>query len=87
MVHVAGVLQLNSTKPRGIEDIKRALLEGEEKARSKGGKLEITYLGAPRYRIEVTAKDYRTAEEIIKETAETIIERITEAGGSGTFSR
>ncbi|MDH5811425.1 MAG: translation initiation factor IF-2 subunit alpha [Candidatus Methanomethylicaceae archaeon] len=87
MVQVTGVLQLNSTKPKGIEDIKRALLEGEERARNKGGKLEITYLGAPRYRIEVTAKDYRTAEEILKETAETIIERLAEVGGSGTFTR
>ncbi|MGC8936574.1 MAG: translation initiation factor IF-2 subunit alpha, partial [Candidatus Methanomethylicaceae archaeon] len=86
-VQVTGVLQLNSTKPKGIEDIKKALLEGEERARNKGGKLEITYLGAPRYRIEVTAKDYRTAEEILRETAERIIERVVEAGGTGSFSR
>lgn len=86
-VQVTGVLQLNSTKPKGIEDIKRALSEGEEGARSKGGKLEITYLGAPRYRIEVTAKDYRSAEDILRDTAEKIIEKVVEAGGSGTFSR
>jgi len=86
-VQVTGILQLNSRRPKGIEDIKKALLEGEERARSKGGKLEITYLGAPRYRIEVTAKDYRSAEEILRETAETIVEKLVEAGGTGSFTR
>ncbi|MGQ9759526.1 MAG: translation initiation factor IF-2 subunit alpha [Candidatus Methanomethylicaceae archaeon] len=86
-VKVAGVLQLSSTKPKGIEDIKRALLAGEERARIKGGDLEITYLGAPRYRVEVTARDYRAAEEILREVAENIIDTVVEAGGSGSFTR
>lgn len=86
-VKVTGVLHLNSTKPKGIEDIKRALFEGEERVRARGGNVEITYMGAPRYRIEVTARDYRTAEEILRETAKNIIDSIVKAGGAGSFSR
>jgi translation initiation factor 2 subunit 1 len=86
-VQVTGIIQLNSPKPRGVEDIKRALLEGKKVTPKNGGKVEITYLGAPRYRVVVTAKDYKIAEEIMKETADTIISKITSAGGSGSFVR
>jgi translation initiation factor 2 subunit 1 len=86
-VQVNGIIRLNSIKPRGVEDIKRALLEGKKVTPKSGGRMEITSLGAPRYRIVVTAKDYKIAEEIMKETADTIISKITSAGGSGSFAR
>ncbi|MEM1753789.1 MAG: hypothetical protein QXW21_05920, partial [Candidatus Methanomethylicaceae archaeon] len=82
IVKISGVLTLKSTKPKGIEDIKTALLLGEENEN-----IEITNLGAPRYRIEVTAKDYKTAEAILKEVVDKIINKITELGGVGSFTR
>lgn len=81
-VKVSGVLTLRSMKPKGVEDIKAALLLGEER---EG--VEITNLGSPRYRIEVTARDYKTAEAILKETVDKIISKITELGGTGSFTR
>jgi translation initiation factor 2 subunit 1 len=85
LVEVSGVLTLTSKKPKGIEDIKEALLSGE--INNKDAKVEITYLGAPRYRIRVIARDYKTAENILKECTEKIINKITQLGGTGSFTK
>jgi translation initiation factor 2 subunit 1 len=85
LVEVSGVLTLTSTKPKGIEDIKEALLSGE--INNKDAKVEITYLGAPKYRIKVTARDYKTAENVLKESIDRIITKITQLGGTGNFVR
>jgi translation initiation factor 2 subunit 1 len=87
VVQVSGIIRLNTNRPKGAEDIKKAILESKKVTPKSGGQMEITYLGAPRYRIKVTARDYKIAEEIMKETADIIIAKITSAGGSGSFVR
>jgi len=87
IVQVKGTLQLSSPKPRGLEDIKKALLEGKRASVKTGIKTEITYDGAPRYRVRVTANNYKTAEDSMKQTTDAVIAKITSAGGSGSFVR
>jgi translation initiation factor 2 subunit 1 len=84
-VKVSGLLEITSPKPDGIEDIKKSLLEGE--ARGEDFKVEIQYLGAPKYRMVVTAPDYRKAEEELKKSSEKVIKVITKLGGTGKFTR
>jgi translation initiation factor 2 subunit 1 len=86
-VQVTGVIQLSASGPKGVEDIKKAIMEGKKDSAKNGIKTEITYVGAPRYRIEVTAKDYKSAEETMKQTADAIILKITATGGVGSFAR
>jgi len=86
-VKVTGTIQLCSSGPRGVEDIKSAIQEGRKASPKSGIKIDMTYVGAPRYRIEVTAKDYKTAEDTMKETADAIISKMTAAGGTGAFAR
>lgn len=87
VVQVAGVIQISSTKPRGVEDIKKAIAEGKKASAGPGVKAEITYVGAPRFRIEVTAKDYKTAEDTMKQAVDAITQKITSQGGTATFVR
>jgi translation initiation factor 2 subunit 1 len=87
VVQVAGVIQISSSKPKGVEDIKKAIAEGRKASAGPGIKVEITYVGAPRYRIEVTAKDYKAAEDSMKQAVDTMTDSITSAGGSATFVR
>ncbi|WP_336325919.1 translation initiation factor IF-2 subunit alpha [Halovenus sp. HT40] len=49
--------------------------------------LEVTYVGAPEYRIEVQAPDYKTAEDQLEASAERASAQIAEHGGSGEFHR
>jgi translation initiation factor 2 subunit 1 len=86
-VQVTGIIQLCSTKPRGLEDIKKSISEGKKAVAKTGIKAEITYLGAPRYRIEVSAKDYKSAEDVIKQAADVVVTTMNSLGGSATFLR
>jgi translation initiation factor 2 subunit 1 len=49
--------------------------------------LNVTYVGAPEYRIEVQAPDYKTAEDQLEASAERATADIREHGGSGEFHR
>jgi translation initiation factor 2 subunit 1 len=80
-VSVAGNLVLTSTKPDGVNIIRRALRSAEPKI--PDAEIEITYLGAPAYRIKVTAPDYKKAEKAIERAAAAAIGVVERAGGEG----
>ncbi len=82
-VTVGGNIILTSTKPDGVNIIRRALRSAEPKI--PGADIEISYLGAPTYRIKVTAHDYKTAEKAIEKAASAAIGVVERAGGEGKF--
>jgi translation initiation factor 2 subunit 1 len=53
----------------------------------KDVRLEVSYTGAPRYRIKVIAPDYKKAESVLKKSAQTAVDTITKLGGHGIFKR
>ena len=63
-VEIRGVLELTSNKSDGIEIIRKTLLDAIKE--SKNEKIQISYIGAPRYRLSVVAQDFKTAEKILK---------------------
>jgi translation initiation factor 2 subunit 1 len=80
-VEVTGHLILISTQPDGISVIKKALKSAEPKI--PGVDIELLYLGAPNYRIKVTAPDYKKAEKALEKAANAAITVIEKAGGEG----
>ncbi|HSD04910.1 MAG TPA: translation initiation factor IF-2 subunit alpha [Nitrosopumilaceae archaeon] len=83
-VEIRGVLELTSTKSNGIEIIKKSLLEAME---SKDASVEITYIGAPKYRLTVSAQNFKTAEKALKPVLLTIQTTIEKKGGTYKFTR
>ncbi|HXX55608.1 MAG TPA: translation initiation factor IF-2 subunit alpha [Methanoregula sp.] len=81
-VEVTGHLILTSTQPDGISVIKNALKKANE-SKSAGAEIEILYLGAPTYRIKVTAPDYKKAEKAIEKAAGAAIAVVEKTGGEG----
>ena len=59
-VSVSGTLTLKSYNGSGVDDIKSILLKIIEK------KVSVQYLGAPKYKLSVISKDYKSAENIMK---------------------
>jgi translation initiation factor 2 subunit 1 len=49
--------------------------------------IDLIYVGAPTYRIKVTAPDYKQAEKAIEKAATAAIRVLEKAGGTGKFSR
>jgi translation initiation factor 2 subunit 1 len=85
-VDIAGFIDLNCYLPDGIEIIKQALNAANE-IEEEGVRVDISYTGAPRYRIKVIAPDYKKAEAVLKKSATAAIDTIEKLGGKGEFHR
>ncbi len=85
-VKVRGYFELRSFAPDGIERIRKALLEAY-KAGKNGVKIDIEYVGAPKYRIVIEAEDYKVAEKVLKDAVNRVLRTIKKLGGYGNFVR
>lgn len=85
-VDIAGFIDLNCYLPDGIEIIKQAL-EAANSVSEEGVRVNISYTGAPRYRIKVVAPDYKKAEFVLKKSATAAISTVEKLGGKGEFHR
>lgn len=85
-VDISGYVELTSPRPDGVEVIKGALntaLQSED----EDVKIDISYFGAPRYRIKVTAPDYKIAENVLRKAAKSAISFVQKRDGKGEFFR
>lgn len=85
-VNITGYVDLTCPLPDGVEVVKRAL-KAADKIDILDVKLDIKYMGAPRYRINVIAQDYKKAENVLKNAAEVAIKVVEGAEGAGKFYR
>ena len=84
-VEVRGIMEISSKKPDGIEIIKSTLAGVES---SKGGATTtVTYVGAPRYRIVVTAENFKVAEKSMNNAVEKIRSAMEKQHGAFSFTR
>ena len=65
--------------------IRRALRSAQPKIPEVD--IELLYVGAPTYRIKVTAPDYKKAEKTIEKAANAAIRVMEKSGGTGKFNR
>lgn len=85
VVEISGIMEITSKKPDGIEIIKNTLANAEG---SKGSASStITYIGAPRYRMVVTAEDFKVAEKFMNNTVEKLRANIEKQHGTFNFVR
>jgi len=87
-VNVTGYVSLESPAGDGVDVIKEALQAAEGDGDiPEEIELEVTYVGAPEYRIRVQAPDYKTAEAELEASADRAVGAISERGGSGEYHR
>lgn len=84
-VTISGTLILTSDKPDGVNVIRRALRSAQPKVEDV--EIELFYIGAPQYRVRVTAPDYKSAEKAINKVAKAAIGVVERADGYGEFVR
>lgn len=85
---VSGVFTITCFERDGIVRIKSALVEGLKVAKEfKDVKVRIYTEGAPRYKIDLVAPDYKIAERSLKEIVDRVISVAKKDGCSITFKR
>jgi translation initiation factor 2 subunit 1 len=85
-VDITGYIDLTCPKPNGIEVIRRAL-KAAIKIEDTDIRYDVSYMGAPRYRIRTIALDYKKAENALKKAANAAIDVVVKSGGTGKFYR
>lgn len=85
-VEVRGILELSSRKPDGVEIIKSVLTDIQSGNRGAAD-IEITYIGAPKYRIIVKADNFKVAEKALTHSTEKIRTHIDKHHGMYNFKR
>ena len=94
-VQITGYVELICPLSDGVEIIKKVLKTAEKVAGTstntdtdtKAVKVECSYIAAPRYKIRVTAPDYKKAENVLSDAANAAIEEIKSKEGTGEFYR
>jgi len=70
MVNVTGIIQVTTQDPDGINLIKSSM--SQVLSNKAGKKVEISYLGSPKYKITVYSEDYKSAEKKLSSALEKI---------------
>ncbi len=86
-VKVNGYVEITCPMPDGVVHIKNALLAAENGVKADNIELQVQYIGAPNYRIQVRAPDYKVAEEELKSAGERAVAYIKEHNGNGNYIR
>lgn len=81
-VIVGGTFKIILNNENGIEIIRSALIKY-----TKESGVTITYLGAPKYKVEVTSNDYKTAETTLKKIVIGVTKDIEKSKGSIIFEK
>jgi translation initiation factor 2 subunit 1 len=71
---VGALVEISSRGPNGIEQIKKTLTSASN---SSVAQVRITYAGAPKYRVRITADDYKQAEKVL----DSVLEKIKDGVG------
>jgi len=81
-VTIQGVFSIAVYTENGVEVVKEALVSG-----SKDNNVDVKYEGGGRYLIRITAKEYKEAEEKLKESKSIILDFIEKNDGIASFER
>ena len=87
MVKVRGTLEVRCMKPNGVKCIQDAFIDAKKSQKAKDAEIEFCVIAAPRYSVEVSADNWKRAEELIEKVSQSVLTNITKAGGHGSFKK
>ncbi len=74
-VKISGIMVLQTASPNGVEEIKATLMEAYNQRLPDNCKMKIYTIGSPRYRIDIEAEDYKTAERVMKKIVDSVLRK------------
>jgi translation initiation factor 2 subunit 1 len=86
-VKVRGIIEVRCMKPNGVRCIQESFSEAKKAQEAKDAKIEFSVIAAPKYSVEVTADNWKRAEEVLDKVSENVVDNVTKSGGHGSFKR
>ena len=86
-VSIQGVIELTILTSNGVEDIKMTFEDAAGVAEEYDSTINISTMGAPKYRIQLTAEDYKKAELALDKTVSSIETNWEKVEGTFNFMR
>jgi len=80
-------LTISNKGPEGIKKIKQVLKKIEDLTSNKKHKLKITYISAPKYSLEVTSNDLKSADKTLNEVSNFLIAEAKKEGCEAEWQR
>ena len=87
LVNVKGIMELQNPKPKGVLLIKETLKTVEAVGESEGADVTVYLVSPPKYRVVVSAEDYKSAERVLDRVTKSALKTISKSGGTGSFKR
>ena len=87
MVKVKGALEIRCMKPNGVKIIKDSFITAKKVEKTKDAEVRFYVIAAPKYNVEVLAENYKRAEEVFQNVAQSVELNVVKSGGQGTFRR
>ena len=87
LVNVKGILELQNPKPKGLFLIRDALKTAKEVGEAEGTDVSVYLVSPPKYRVVVSAEDYKSAESVLEKATDAALDNISKSGGTGSFKR
>ncbi len=84
-VKVRGIIEVRCMKPNGVKCIQEAFKKAKKAKETKDAKIEFSVIAAPKYRVEVSADNWKSAEDVLEKVSECVVTNITTLGGHGEF--
>jgi len=84
---IRGILEMACTKPNGVEVLREAFSKAMGVRKSSHASISIYTVGAPKYRIEVSAQNFKDAERMLDASVQAALKAISAGGGEGKFTR
>lgn len=86
-VTIQGLISMTSLGNNGVEEIRMAFIDAGGVAEEHGATIKITTKGAPKYRIDLMADDYKTAEFAMDKTVTSMEEVWDKLDGTFSYER
>ena len=84
---VKGTLEIRCMKPNGVKLLKNAFLNAQKAEKTKDADVRFYVIAAPKYGFEVSAENYKRAEDVLQKVSQSVVSNIVKVGGKGAFKR
>jgi translation initiation factor 2 subunit 1 len=87
LVKVKGAIEVRCMKPNGVRVIQDAFGKAAAAEKSKDADIIFYVVAAPKYSVEVSAENYKRAEDLLQKVSQRVVDNVVGVGGQGSFRR